>query len=82
MTAGWRGWLSAWDDYNVGADEHRELGGERVLVLWRMSGRGKTSGVDVDTEFANVLHIRERKVMRLCLYSYRDRALAGLGLRE
>jgi hypothetical protein len=45
MAEGWRGWLSAWDRYNAEADEYRELDGERVLVLGRMTGRGKTSGV-------------------------------------
>ncbi len=80
MAEGWRGWLSAWDHYNAEADEYRELDGDRVLVLGRMRGRGKTSGVSVETEFANLLWIRDGKVMRLCLYSNRDRALADLGL--
>jgi 2-(1,2-epoxy-1,2-dihydrophenyl)acetyl-CoA isomerase len=80
MAAGWRGWLSAWDDYKAEADEYRELDGDRVLVFGRMRGRGKTSGVTVETKFANVLWIRDDKVTRLCLYSNRDRALADLGL--
>jgi hypothetical protein len=45
-----------------------------------MRGRAKTSGVNVETEFANVLGIRDGKVLRLCLCSNRDRALAELGL--
>jgi ketosteroid isomerase-like protein len=80
MAEGWRQWLIAWDSYNVEADEYRELDRERVIVFGRMRGRGKTSGVDVETEFANVLHLRDGKVMRLCLYSKRERALADLGL--
>jgi ketosteroid isomerase-like protein len=80
MAEGWRGWLSVWHDYIAEADEYRELDVERVLVLGRMSGRGKTSGVDVETEFANLLHVRDGKVIRLCLYSNRDRALGDLGL--
>jgi ketosteroid isomerase-like protein len=80
MAQGWRQWLSAWDDYNAEADEYRELDDERVLVFGRMRGRGKTSGVNVETEFANLLHIRNHKVRRLCLYSARDRAFADLGL--
>jgi ketosteroid isomerase-like protein len=82
VAVGWRQWLSAWDDYNAEADEYRELSGERLMVLGRMSGRGKTSGVEVHTEFANVLDIRNGKVTRLCLYYERNRALADLGLAQ
>ena len=80
MEQGWRQWLSAWDGYNAEADDYLELDSERVLAFGRMSGRGKTSGVRVQTEFANLLHFRDGKVVRLCLYSDRDRALADLGL--
>ncbi len=82
MTEGWRGWLGAWDSYSAEADEFRELDDARVLVLGRMRGRGKRSGIDVDTAFANVLEIRGAKVTRLSLYSSRDRAFADLGLAE
>ncbi len=82
MTQGRRQWLTAWDNYNAEAYEYRELDRERVLVSGRMRGRGKTSGVTVDTEFANLLHLRDRKVLRLCLYSDRQRALDDLGLAE
>jgi 2-(1,2-epoxy-1,2-dihydrophenyl)acetyl-CoA isomerase len=81
MTEGWRQWLSAWVDYHAEPDEYRELDDEHVLVLGRMRGRGRTSGVDVENEFANVLSIRDRKVIQLCLYSSRERALIDL-LRE
>jgi ketosteroid isomerase-like protein len=45
-----------------------------------MRGRGKTSGVNVETEFANLLDIRDGSVVALTLYSDRDRALVDLGL--
>ena len=82
MRQGWRQWLSAWDSYDAEADNYRELDGERVLVFGRMSGRGKSSGVNVETEFANLLHLRDGKVVRLCLYSNHEQALADLGLAE
>ncbi len=80
MADGWRAWLSAWDDYVAGADEFRELDRDRVLVLGRMGGRGKASGLRVETNFANVFELRGGAVTRLRLYSDRDRALADLGL--
>ena len=82
MRQGWRQWLSAWDNYNAEGDQYRELDAERVLVFGRMSGRGKTSGVNVETEFANLLHLRDSTVARLCLYYSREQALADLCLAE
>jgi hypothetical protein len=48
MAEQWRTWLEAWEGFRMEADEFRELSGDRVLVLHRYSGRGKTSGVDLD----------------------------------
>ena len=83
MVEAFRGWLSAWDRFHaVRVDEYRELDDERVLVLGRMSGRGKMSGADVETEFANVLYLRDGKVTRLELYPRRDRAFDDLSLED
>ena len=85
MAAGWRGFLGAWGDYRVVADEYRELDGERVLVLMQHGGYGKASGLgdaQLKTEGANVFHIRNGQVVRLVLYWHRNRALADLGLTE
>jgi hypothetical protein len=47
MAEGFRHWLSAWEGLRFYADEYRELDNERVLVLAHVSGRGKTSGLDL-----------------------------------
>ena len=39
--------LNAWKGLRVEAEECRQLDDERVLVLTRLSGRGKTSGIDL-----------------------------------
>jgi ketosteroid isomerase-like protein len=83
MAEGWRGFLSAWKEFRVEADEYRELDSERVLVLVHRSGRGKTSGLEVGqigTRGASPFHIRDRKVTRLVIYQDGERALADLGL--
>jgi ketosteroid isomerase-like protein len=85
LAEAWRDFLSTWDDYRVEADEYRELDSERVLVLMRHGGRGKTSGLEVEqlkTEGVNVFHVHDRKVTRLVLYWDRDRALTDLSLKE
>jgi ketosteroid isomerase-like protein len=81
MAEGWRGWLAAWDDYRAEVDEYRELDDGRFLVVGRISGRGKTSGVDVETEFANLLEVRDGAVVALTLYTPRRAAFADLGLK-
>jgi ketosteroid isomerase-like protein len=80
MGHAWRTWLASWSAYRLEAEEFRELGGGRVLVLVRGFARGKTSGVEVENLNANVLTISDGKVTRLASYSDRDRALADLGL--
>jgi len=75
--------LSAWEDVRIEADEYRELDRDRVLVLTRGSGRGKTSGLELAqmrTQGAHLFHVRYGKVTRLVRYMDRDRALADLGL--
>jgi hypothetical protein len=47
MSGAWSGWLNAWEGLRAAVDEYRELDSERVLVLIRLSGRGRTSGVEL-----------------------------------
>jgi hypothetical protein len=83
MAEGWRGVIDAWEDFRYEAEDYRELDGERVLVLTRFSGRGKTSGVELGkmpTKGASVHYVRGGKVTRNVFYFDRNRALADLGL--
>jgi hypothetical protein len=83
--AGWRKWLSAWEDYRVEAEEYRDLDSERVLVLFDVIGRGKTSGVDfaqAQTKGAALFHLSGGKVTRVVAYLDREHALADLSLSE
>jgi ketosteroid isomerase-like protein len=80
---GWREFLSHWQGYRIKAEEYSELDGERVLVLFRVFGRGRASGLELgqfQQRPANVFHVREGKVTRLVTYFDPDRALADLGL--
>jgi ketosteroid isomerase-like protein len=83
MAEAWLDFLGAWEELHAEAEEYRELDGDRVLVLTRNSGRGKTSGLELghlQTRGANLFHIRHGKVTRLVVYWELDRALADLGL--
>jgi ketosteroid isomerase-like protein len=83
MTEGFRSMASAWKNLRGEAEEYRELDDERVLVLTRRGGRGKTSGLDlgqVRAKSAQLFHVRGGKVTRLVTYWDRDRALPEFGL--
>jgi ketosteroid isomerase-like protein len=83
MEQSFRGMLSAWTDLRIAAEEYRELDDERVLVLVLLSGRGKTSGVDLSrmpTHGAQMFQVRDSTVTRIVTYYDRERALADLGL--
>lgn len=83
MSEGWRQFLSTWDEFHQEADEYLELDHERVLVVFRFSGRGKTSGLELGqmrSRGAGLFHVRDGKVTRFVVYANRERALADLGL--
>jgi ketosteroid isomerase-like protein len=83
IAEGWRDFLGVRDEFRSGADEYRELDDERILVLTRWGGRGRTSGLDLDqvsTRSAVLFHVQDGKVSRLVACFDRDRALADLGL--
>jgi ketosteroid isomerase-like protein len=83
MSKAMRNILNAWEDACIEADEYSELDDERVLVLNHLSGRGKTSGIEVGRMQRNgaaILHVRDGKVTRYVSYNDRARALADLGL--
>lgn len=82
MAEGWYGFLDAWEDFHVVAEEYRELDAERVLVLIHRSGHGRTSGLGVEqmgSKAADLFHIDAGKVTRLVHYWERERVLADLG---
>ena len=76
--------LSAWEHMRVRADEYLVLDDERVLVLVRWTGRGRTSGLDLrrtEAKAASLFQIRRGKVIKLLATFDRERALVDAGLR-
>jgi hypothetical protein len=80
-----RDFIGAWSDFQVKAEEYRELDNERVLVLSTLGGSGKTSRLSLGqmrSEKCELFQIRSGKVVRLVIYWDREHALADLGLAE
>jgi ketosteroid isomerase-like protein len=56
--------------------------GELVVVVARLVGRGKTSGVDVARTWAYVWTMRAGKALRMVGYADREEALEAAGLAQ
>jgi ketosteroid isomerase-like protein len=73
-----RRWMTefyeSWDSLSVEPEEFIHAGPEHVVVPLRLSGRGKTSGIDVDMLLYEVFTIRDGKIVER--RPFRDRALA------
>jgi uncharacterized protein len=74
-----REWLSPWEDWRCEAEEFIEHG-DHVVVVTRYRGRGKGSGVEVDTRGAHVWQFRAGKVVRLEVFADLGRALKSVGI--
>jgi ketosteroid isomerase-like protein len=83
MTEGFREVLTAWEDWGVVADDYLDLAGDRVLVSFHCTGRGKASGVDLaqlHVRGATLFVVGDGKITRIVQYFDRGHALADLGL--
>src|SRR5215207_91590 len=75
MSRAWGEWLQAWDEFRVEAREFIDID-DAVLVLTEFRGRGKTSGVSVESlTAANVFWFRDGKVVRLVMHTDRPKGL-------
>jgi uncharacterized protein len=70
----------AFEDVRFEAEDFLDAGDD-VVVLVRMIGRGKGSGVEVDARIAHVWTLREGKGVRVRVLD-RDDALEAAGLSE
>ena len=75
MIRAWTRWLGAWDGFHAGKPEL--IGrGERVIALYTVRARGRSSGAAVESPVANVFSFRDGRVARL------DLMTREVGLRE
>jgi ketosteroid isomerase-like protein len=70
-----------WEELQTAAAEFRDLG-DRVLVLGRLQGHGKGSGVPVDQPYAGIFDFRGERIWRYRVYLDQAEGLSAAGLSE
>src|SRR5215204_951851 len=60
----WRGWLEAWEEFNLELEE-TIAAGNGVVALNRLRGRGKASGAPVDAEVGCIFDFNDGKIVRM-----------------
>jgi uncharacterized protein len=70
-----------WADWGFDVDQARDLD-EHVLITGRQRGRGRVSGVEVDSPRACVVAVRDGAVTELRYFTEPAEALKALGLEK
>lgn len=71
-----------WEVYETRPEEFRDLGDDRFLILGTWRARGRSSGVELNSQQAAwLVDCRAGKVIRMQTFTDRERALETAGLR-
>jgi ketosteroid isomerase-like protein len=74
-------WLGTWERPVVEALDYIDAG-DSVVVVFRWSGRGRTSGIDTAMTMFAVYDLKDAQVVRFRQYETRKQALEAAGLSE
>jgi ketosteroid isomerase-like protein len=74
-------WLEAWDAHTMEAVRVWSSG-DFVLVATRESGRGRISGVPLETESIFVYTLSQARIVRIQIFGSEREALKAVGLEE
>jgi uncharacterized protein len=77
----WTDWWSTWATTHWDIDELIDAGDD-VVVLGRFRGRGIESGAVVEANVAQLMTVRDGKLVRGVLFQSRSDALEAAGLSE
>jgi ketosteroid isomerase-like protein len=73
-------WMAEFDDFWFEPEDYLDAG-DRVVLLWRQGGKGKSSGVEVMTDGATVMLVGDGFIQEAFVYSDRNEALRSAGLK-
>jgi uncharacterized protein len=71
----------AWESFSIEPEEFIEMG-EQLVVIAKLVGRGKGSGVEVEARGAHVWTVRDGKAVRLEMYVDPAKALEAVGFAQ
>jgi uncharacterized protein len=74
-------WLESWDEYRIIPEEFIEAG-DQVVVIYRAVGRGKSSGIELDSRFGHIWTILDGSAVRIEMFSSPADALEAAGVQE
>jgi ketosteroid isomerase-like protein len=72
-------WTAAWDEWRLEVIELRDAG-DAVVAILHQSGRSKTTGLEVDMDFAQLWTFEAGKQKRMRMYADPHEALRAAGL--
>lgn len=76
----WTNWRESFEDFRVEIEEFIDAG-EQVVAMTRVTGRGRDSGIVVDTpSFAQIWTLSEGRAVRVVMLPNRREALESVGL--
>ena len=78
----WHVWRDEVEGFWIESEEIRDLGDGRILHLGQMGFRGSASGVEVDSQLALVITLRDGKIVRSMDFMSHHAALKAVGLAE
>ncbi len=81
FTRFWKTFREPWASIRIELERVEDIG-DRVLVLFTFYGKGKGSGVDVRTEYANVITFRDGLAIYQVGYGDWKSALEAVGMQE
>ena len=71
-----------WERIHLAVEEILEAGNERLVVGFRLTARGRSSGADTQLQFWQVLWFREGLTAKRQIFRDRAEALEAAGLSE
>jgi len=82
MRALWHSYRTEFEDFQVEAEELRDLGDDRVLLLGQVRWRGVASGIEVESQLGMILTYRAGKLTRSMDFLSHREALEAAGLSK
>jgi ketosteroid isomerase-like protein len=74
-------WVAAFEEWREEIEAIRDFG-DRVCIVATQRGRGKGSGVDIESRYAVVYEVQADKITGVTLYPEPAEALEAVGLSE